>query len=92
MTPYLLEYYTSPTCLPCKTFLPLVKEQLKGLERQVTLEVIDVSKRPEAAFAAGVRTAPTLILYANYSGGPKPLRQLNGAVPEEKLKSFLLLP
>ena len=57
---FLIVYFSSPTCVPCKTIQrPALEAVLEIMEAAVQILEIDASKDPEIASRWGVLSAPT---------------------------------
>jgi thioredoxin 1 len=80
-------YFTTPTCVPCKTVQRPALEKVTGLlEDQVQVIEVDCTERPELAEFWGVLSVPTTFIIDG-SGQP---RQVNhGVTRSEKLLAQL---
>jgi thiol-disulfide isomerase/thioredoxin len=76
----------SPTCQPCKKFLPVVMSAVTGLE--LPLRVIDVTKVPDAVERYQVTAVPTLILESD-GENPEELYRLVGPTTKVELVDLL---
>ncbi len=57
---FLIVYFSSPTCVPCRTIQrPALEAVLEIMEGRVQVLEIDASKNPEIASRWGVLSAPT---------------------------------
>ena len=67
---YLILYFTSPTCAPCKTVQQPALNTVRGtFGDQLQIITIDVTEQPAAADHWGVMTLPTTLLFDN-QGAP----------------------
>ncbi|MCU0465095.1 MAG: thioredoxin family protein [Anaerolineae bacterium] len=80
-------YFTTPTCIPCRTTQTPALERLKSeLGDALHVVRVDAEADPEAASRWGVMTVPTLFVL-NADGTPR--KVYNGVVPAATLKQDL---
>jgi thiol-disulfide isomerase/thioredoxin len=61
---FTLVYFTTPTCIPCKTVQrPAIQKLSQMLGNAVQVVEIDAAKRPELADRWGVMSVPTTFLF-----------------------------
>lgn len=77
-------YFTSPTCLPCKTVQQPALEQLQQDLQDIQVIKVDVTTDPDAARRWGVMTAPTTFIL-DRSGRPDAINY--GSVDAQQLKT-----
>ncbi|MFN8435844.1 MAG: thioredoxin family protein [Anaerolineales bacterium] len=80
---FTLVYFTTPTCVPCKTVQrPAIEKVSKQLGNQLNVIEIDAAEKPEIASRWGVMSVPTTFVF-----DPKgELRHINhGVTRAEKL-------
>ena len=76
-------YFTTPTCVPCKTIQrPAIHALKEQLGEAFQLIEVDTSIHPELADEWGVRSVPTTFLI-DASGRPRQVN--NGVASKEKL-------
>jgi thioredoxin-like negative regulator of GroEL len=81
-------YFTTPTCLPCKTQQQPALHRLKTeLGENVQIIQIDATEQPEAADRWGVFSAPTTFVL-NAQGQPNAVN--HGVADEHKLKRQIM--
>ena len=81
-------YFTTPTCIPCKTQQQPALHRLKTeLGENVQIIQIDATEQPEAADRWGVLSAPTTFVL-NAQGQPNAVN--HGVADEHKLKRQLI--
>lgn len=81
-TPVLL-YFTTPTCVPCKTVQrPAIQRVSQQIGSRVQVLEIDASQQPELASQWGVMSVPTTFLI-DAKGRPRHIN--HGVAPAEKL-------
>lgn len=73
--------FKSPTCGPCRTFLPVVAEVVGELP----LRVMDVSRTPEAVAQYDITAVPTLIIEKD----GEEVYRLMGATEKSELANIL---
>lgn len=76
-------YFTSPTCMPCKTVQQPALEQLRQDLHSVQVVQVDVTADPDAAKRWGVMTAPTTFIL-DRSGRPDAINY--GSADAQQLK------
>lgn len=80
-------YFTTPTCIPCKTTVTPALERLKSeLGDALHVVRVDAEADPAAASRWGVMTVPTLFVLAS-DGTPR--KVYNGVVAAATLKQDL---
>lgn len=62
--PVLVDFYAE-WCSPCRVVAPFLSELADEFKGQVTIAKLDVDQNARAASRFGVRSIPTLILFAN---------------------------
>lgn len=61
---YLILYFTSPTCVPCRTAQRPALQRLQNMfGEQVQIITVDVTEQPDTAAHWGVMTVPTTYLF-----------------------------
>ncbi len=85
---FLIVYFSSPTCVPCRTMQrPALEAVLEIMEGNVQILEIDASKNPEIASRWGVLSAPTTFIFNPDSS----IQHINhGVARTEKLLEQLL--
>jgi thioredoxin-like negative regulator of GroEL len=79
----LILYFTTPTCIPCKTVQrPAIDTVERLMSDRLQVITIDASEKPEIADHWGVMSVPTTYLF---DGSGKLLAQNSGVVRAEKL-------
>ena len=79
-------FFKSPTCGPCKRFMPVVMSAVTDLD--LPLIVTDVSKAPDFAKEHNVTAVPTLIVMTE-GEEPQELYRLVGATTKAELVDLL---
>jgi thioredoxin 1 len=79
-----LLYFTTPTCIPCKTVQrPAIERLQRELGDGLQVVEIDAAAQPDQANRWGVLSVPTTILLDS-AGKPRHIN--HGVAPAEKLK------
>jgi thioredoxin 1 len=79
--PVLLEF-GAPWCVPCKRMEPLLEQMATGpWAGKVRMAKLNVDECPNLVTRHQVMSVPTIILYV----GGKPVQQVTGLQPREKL-------
>lgn len=79
-----LLYFTTPTCMPCKTIQrPAIERLQRELGDGLQVVVIDAAAQPDQASRWGVLSVPTTILL-DTAGKPRHIN--HGIAPVEKLR------
>jgi thioredoxin 1 len=78
-------YFSSPSCGPCRVFLPIVEEHLK--ERKIDIEKIDITEESNFHYRNdyGLTSVPTVVVLSDTG---EVLTQFSGADPK-KLKEII---
>ena len=82
--PVLVDFW-SPTCVPCRTLLPILEELAKENEGDASIVKIDASRFPELLTQFSIDTLPTLLFF--YQG--KVVERMVGVQSKHKLQSAL---
>lgn len=72
-------------CGPCKMIAPVLEELAEEMGDQLTIGKLDVDENQNTAFAFGVMSIPTLLLFKN----GEPVERIVGYQPKPALKSRL---
>lgn len=78
-----LNYFTSPTCGPCKMFRPIV--DMITSETSVPTNYIDVSVSMDIANKFDIRAVPTVILMED----GRPIKRHTGIMSKDQFKQFI---
>ncbi|MDG2989786.1 thioredoxin domain-containing protein [Candidatus Synechococcus calcipolaris G9] len=60
----ILVKFVAPHCAACKTLAPVLEQLMEQHQDNLHLVTIDITQEPELAMDLGVRTAPTVVLFA----------------------------
>ena len=82
--PVLVDFYAD-WCPPCKMMAPVVDELADEFEGRAKIAKLNVDFGPKSAAAYGIRSIPTMIVFA----GGKPTAQAVGARPKASLRQGL---
>lgn len=55
--------FEAPWCGPCQAMKPLIREIAADYAGQLTVKALDIDQNSQAAYRAGVRGVPTVILF-----------------------------
>lgn len=87
-TPGLMVYYFSPGCSSCNSLRPKVETMAGTLFPEMDLLSIDASANPELASAAGVYSAPTILVYFEGKEYLRESRYVSIEQLEEKISRY----
>ena len=82
--PVLIDFWAD-WCEPCKTLMPLLERLAVEYDGAFTLAKLDTERYPAVAQQFGIRSLPTVMLFA----GGQLVDQFAGALPETELRRFL---
>lgn len=73
--------FWAPWCGPCKTMKPTIE----SLEKDFTLEKVNIDEQPDIAQSHGVMSIPTLIILNN----DKEIKRFVGVVSESAIRDAM---
>lgn len=82
--PVLVDFWAE-WCAPCKALGPKLEEIAEEMGSRVKIVKLDVDANQEVAAKFAIRSIPTMILFK----GGKPVEQIMGNLPKEKLVEFI---
>ena len=82
--PVLIDFW-APLCGPCRTFGPMIEEMAERYRGRIKIGKMNIGDNFRISTSFGVKRIPTLILFKN----GKAVDQINGAIPEGKLKELI---
>lgn len=82
--PFLVDFW-AVWCGPCKAVAPHVEALASSMADNVNVGKLDIDNSPQSAAKFGVRSIPTLILFKD----GKPVDQIVGAVPKDKIEDMV---
>lgn len=75
-----IEFFSSPTCAPCKLIKPVLEELIK--EENIEVKIFDLAEDGRDLFVdKNVRSTPTMIFYND----GKEYNRFSGFIPKDKL-------
>ena len=82
--PVLVDFW-APWCAPCRMVAPVVEELAEEYSSRISFAKVNVDEGQRVAAKYGIRSIPTLLLFND----GKPIHQIVGYKPKEKLKQSL---
>ncbi len=82
--PFVVDFW-APWCGPCLSMAPAYKEATATLEPSVRLAKIDTDGEPQLAARLGIRSIPTMIVFA----GGREVARRSGAIPAAQIVAWV---